>query len=169
MLRDLTERRLVFDLLFAEGRPRPSDGAVLHDRARRAIALESLRHVLGRGALPSVVADPQPFLELARDTWPEITTTRTWASAAESGSPRSAALLRRSAGFDVPDFLAAGPRDVMVPISGAATAREVLLQTDVVKPGATSRPVDPRRLLAGLLVALALGALLVWLLSLAIH
>jgi uncharacterized protein YbaR (Trm112 family) len=84
----------------------------------------------------------------------------------EEGVP---SMLRRSAGFDVPDFLAAGPRDVMVPISGAATAREVLLQTDVVKPGATSRPVDPRRLLAGLLVALALGALLVWLLSLAIH
>jgi uncharacterized protein YbaR (Trm112 family) len=84
----------------------------------------------------------------------------------EEGVP---SMLRRSAGFDVPDFLAAGPRDVMVPISGAETAREVLLQTDVVKPGATSRPVDPRRLLAGLLVALALGALLVWLLSLAIH
>ena len=84
----------------------------------------------------------------------------------EEGVP---SMLRRSAGFDVPDFLAAGPRDVMVPISGAETAREVLLQTDVVKPGATSRPVDPRRLLAGLLVALALGALLVWVLSLAIH
>jgi hypothetical protein len=84
----------------------------------------------------------------------------------EEGVP---SMLRRSAGFDVPDFLAAGPRDVMVPISGAATAREVLLQTDVVKPGATSRPVDPRRLLAGLLLALALGALIVWLLSLAIH
>jgi uncharacterized protein YbaR (Trm112 family) len=84
----------------------------------------------------------------------------------EEGVP---SMLRRSAGFDVPDFLAAGPRDVMVPISGAETAREVLLQTDVVKPGAASRPVDPRRLLAGLLVALAIGALLVWLLSLAIH
>ena len=85
----------------------------------------------------------------------------------EEGVP---SMLRRSAGFDVPDFLAAGPRDVMVPISGAQTAREVLLQSDVVKAGATtSRPVDPRRLLAGLLVALALGALIVWLLSLAIH
>ena len=29
--------------------------------------------------------------------------------------------------------------------------------------------MDPRRLLAGLLVALAVGALLVWLLTLAIH
>ena len=35
--------------------------------------------------------------------------------------------LRRSAGFDVPDFLAAGPRDVLVPESGLEPAREVLL------------------------------------------
>ena len=63
----------------------------------------------------------------------------------EEGVP---SMLRRSAGFDVPDFLAAGPRDVMVPISGAQTAREVLLQADVVKPEAAGRPVDPRRLLA---------------------
>lgn len=84
----------------------------------------------------------------------------------EEGVP---SMLRRSAGFDVPDFLAAGPRDVMVPISGVQTAREVLLQADVVSPAAASRPVDPRRLLIGLLVALAVGALIVWLLSLVIH
>ncbi len=84
----------------------------------------------------------------------------------EEGVP---SMLRRSAGFDVPDFLAAGPRDVMVPVSGAQTAREVLLQADVVGPDAASRPVDPRRLLVGLLAALAVGALLVWLLTLAIH
>ena len=84
----------------------------------------------------------------------------------EEGVP---SMLRRSAGFDVPDFLAAGPRDVMVPISGAQTAREVLLQADVVSPESGTRPVDPRRLLIGLLAALAIGALLVWVLSLAIH
>jgi uncharacterized protein YbaR (Trm112 family) len=84
----------------------------------------------------------------------------------EEGVP---SMLRRSAGFDVPDFLAAGPRDVMVPISGAQTAREILLQADVVAPDATSRAVDPRRLLLGLLAALVVGALLVWLLSLAVH
>ena len=84
----------------------------------------------------------------------------------EEGVP---SLLRRSAGFDVPDFLAAGPRDVMVPVSGAQTAREVLLQADVIRPDREARPVDPRRLALGLLVALVLGVLLVWLLSLAIH
>ena len=41
----------------------------------------------------------------------------------EEGVP---SLLRRSAGFDVPDFLAAGPRDVLVPESGAEAAREAL-------------------------------------------
>lgn len=84
----------------------------------------------------------------------------------EEGVP---SMLRRSAGFDVPDFLAAGPRDVMVPISGAQTAKEILLQADVIRPEASARLVDPRRLALGLLVALALGALLVWLLSLAVH
>ena len=40
-------------------------------------------------------------------------------------------MLRRSAGFDVPDFLAAGPRDVLVPEAGAQVARELLGQTDL--------------------------------------
>jgi hypothetical protein len=35
-------------------------------------------------------------------------------------------MLRRSAGFDVPDMLAAGPRDVLVPQSGAQAAHEAL-------------------------------------------
>jgi hypothetical protein len=41
----------------------------------------------------------------------------------EAGIP---SLARRSGGFDVPDFLAAGPRDVLVPRGGAAAARELL-------------------------------------------
>jgi hypothetical protein len=35
-------------------------------------------------------------------------------------------MLRRSAGFDVAESLAAGPRDVLVPESGAEAAREAL-------------------------------------------
>ena len=84
----------------------------------------------------------------------------------EEGVP---SLLRRSPGFDVPDFLAAGPRDVMVPISGADAAREILLQTEVIAPDTGDGSVAPRRLLAGLLVALALGALIIWLISLAVR
>jgi hypothetical protein len=41
----------------------------------------------------------------------------------EEGIP---SMLRRSRGFDVPDFLSAGPRDILVPESGAQAAREAL-------------------------------------------
>ena len=41
----------------------------------------------------------------------------------EEGVP---SVVQRSGGFDVPDFLAAGPRDVLVAESGAHVAREVL-------------------------------------------
>lgn len=44
----------------------------------------------------------------------------------EEGVP---SLLQRSRGFDVPDFLAAGPRDIMVPESARPLAAE-LLQTE---------------------------------------
>jgi hypothetical protein len=77
----------------------------------------------------------------------------------EQGVP---SVLRRSAGFDVPDFLAAGPRDVLVPQSGVMTAREVLLQAELISAEPTGPPVSPVRLLIGLLVALAVGAAVVW-------
>jgi hypothetical protein len=41
----------------------------------------------------------------------------------EEGIP---SMLRRSSGFDVAESLAAGPRDVLVPESGAEAAREAL-------------------------------------------
>ena len=41
----------------------------------------------------------------------------------EHGIP---SMLRRAAGFDVPDFLAAGPREVLVAEELAQQAREVL-------------------------------------------
>ena len=41
----------------------------------------------------------------------------------EEGVP---SLMRRSGGFDVPDFLASGPRDILVPASGVAAARDIL-------------------------------------------
>lgn len=76
----------------------------------------------------------------------------------EEGVP---SLLQRARGFDVPDMLAAGPRDVMVPRSGVATARDVLLQADMLSEG--GRVVEhPERLLLGLLAAAALVALILW-------
>jgi hypothetical protein len=80
----------------------------------------------------------------------------------EEGVP---SMLRRSAGFDVPDFLAAGPRDILVPETAAAAAREVLLEGELISDEPPPRVVAPGRLLAGMLIALAVGALVVWLLS----
>jgi hypothetical protein len=45
----------------------------------------------------------------------------------EEGIP---SMQKRSGGFDVPDFLAAGPRDILVPESGAEAAREALAPVD---------------------------------------
>lgn len=77
----------------------------------------------------------------------------------EEGVP---SMVRRSAGVDVPDLLAAGRRDVLVPRSGVDVARDVLLQADLL-PSAGQRPiVVPGRLLVGLLSALVLVALVAW-------
>jgi hypothetical protein len=79
----------------------------------------------------------------------------------EEGVP---SVLRRSAGFDVPDMLAAGPRDIMVARSGMATAREVLLQAEVIDAEvSTHPPAVAVRVMAGLLAALTVGALIIWL------
>ncbi|MFN8132722.1 MAG: hypothetical protein U0R70_14345 [Solirubrobacteraceae bacterium] len=78
----------------------------------------------------------------------------------EEGVP---SLVRRSAGFDVPDFLAAGPRDVLVPASGVPAARDVLLQSDLGPAAAPGGGADPGRVLAALLAGVALIALIAWL------
>ena len=38
-------------------------------------------------------------------------------------------LIQRAAGFDAPDFLAAGPRDVLVPASLVEEAKQILEDT----------------------------------------
>jgi hypothetical protein len=85
----------------------------------------------------------------------------------EQGVP---SLLRRTAGFDVPDMLAAGPRDVMVAASGVDVARDMLLEAGAIRDDApVPARVRPGPLLAGLLLALAFGALFIWLISLGLH
>jgi hypothetical protein len=85
----------------------------------------------------------------------------------EEGVP---SLLRRSAGFDVPDFLAAGPRDVLVPQSGEDAAREVLLQAELISADPIDRRlVAPARLLAGLLAGVAVVFLVIWLGTQVLH
>ena len=72
-------------------------------------------------------------------------------------------ILRRTAGFDVPDFLAAGPRDVLVPEAGAETAREVLLQADLAPTTGDGRGPRPLVLVAWIAGGGALTALVAWL------
>jgi hypothetical protein len=80
----------------------------------------------------------------------------------EEGVPST---LRRTPGFDVPDFLAAGPRDVLVAESGLEVARQVLRESDLAPPSeddAGWRGPSPLALLAGILVALGVVALVAW-------
>jgi Putative prokaryotic signal transducing protein len=70
----------------------------------------------------------------------------------EEGIP---SLVRRTGGFDVPDFLASGPRELLVPAAGAEPAREIL---------GTPEPTPQRAVAEGtpawvkaLAVALAVG------------
>lgn len=73
----------------------------------------------------------------------------------EHGIP---SVLRRSRGFDVPDFLAAGPRDVMVDEVVAERARELLADPD--RPELPREEPDTarvRRLVLGLAIALVVA------------
>jgi Putative prokaryotic signal transducing protein len=75
---------------------------------------------------------------------------------------------RRSRGFDVPDFLAAGPRDILVSEAGLEAAQEVLAQTPAGEREAlqsrTATGINPLALLAGIVGALAIAVALAWLL-----
>jgi hypothetical protein len=66
----------------------------------------------------------------------------------EEGVPSA---LRRTRGFDVPEMLAAGPRDVLVPQSGVVTAHEVLRDAILVSDEPGPAPTSPLRLLLWLL------------------
>lgn len=78
----------------------------------------------------------------------------------EEGIP---SLMRRSAGFEVPDFLAAGPRDVLVAQSAVQSAREMLLLSELATPAANlpGGPGSAIRVMAGLLVALVIVAIVI--------
>ena len=52
-------------------------------------------------------------------------------------------VVRRAPGFDVPEFLAAGPREVLVAASDVPVARDVLREVDPGEPGPPSGPRRP--------------------------
>jgi hypothetical protein len=77
----------------------------------------------------------------------------------EEGIPST---LRRGT-WDVPELLAAGPRDVLVPESGVEMAREVLRQSDIESfeaARAASAGPSPRALFVGIAIAIAIIALI---------
>ena len=78
----------------------------------------------------------------------------------EEGIP---SMTRRSAGFDVPDMLAAGRRDILVPASGLSAARDVLMQADLLGSQAGPAVERPARLLGVLLGVAMLVAVIAWL------
>jgi hypothetical protein len=75
----------------------------------------------------------------------------------EEGIP---SILRRTRGFDVPDFLAAGPRDILVAESGAEAAGEVLRDAELAEEASpVPQPEVTGRRVGVLLAAIAGGGL----------
>jgi hypothetical protein len=91
----------------------------------------------------------------------------------DSGIP---SVLKRSGGFDNPDFLAAGPHDVLVNAPAAPRAREVLAETMIGDEeeeaagllgglgGARSGETSPARLALWVAAAFLGAVILVWVL-----
>jgi hypothetical protein len=79
----------------------------------------------------------------------------------EEGVP---SMLRRSAGFDVPDFLAAGPRDVLVPESGAEVALDMLRDAELLAAPSASAESRPNglKLAVAFLAAGGVTTLIAW-------
>jgi hypothetical protein len=81
----------------------------------------------------------------------------------EEGVP---SVLRRTAGFDVPDFLAAGPRDVLVPASGVEVARATLHEAEIepspLPSGAGPSLTKVLGIAAALVLAAFVTALIAW-------
>ncbi len=90
----------------------------------------------------------------------------------EEGIP---SMLKRTRGFDVPDYLAGGPRDILVPETGAEAARQLLADTELESEGeevaelrgearlkAGGGDTSPARLALWVLVALIAAFAIVW-------
>lgn len=79
----------------------------------------------------------------------------------EEGIP---SMVRRSAGFDVPDYLAGGPRDVLVPESAVRAAHDMLLDVDLApQPPGPERARSPLRTTLVVLALVAAAILFVYL------
>lgn len=84
----------------------------------------------------------------------------------EAGIP---SVLKRSLGFDNPDFLPSGPRDLMVNRSDAPRAREVLADVLIEDEGDEVAELEgERRLVRGERPGPSPGRLLFWLIAVAV-
>jgi zinc-ribbon domain len=161
---------------------RSSDAALVCPSCGRAHARDE--RFCSHCGMPLVFADagesdpPSPARERARKIDPryaqgepvKVAFTRNQAESdliqnmlLEEGIP---SIARRTRGFDVPDFLAAGPRDVLVPESGAELARALLRDAQIgetVEPA--SPPVFQPWIIAAVLGGGLLAALIAWLLT----
>jgi hypothetical protein len=91
----------------------------------------------------------------------------------EEGIP---SLVKRTRGFDVPDFLAGGPRDILVPETGSEAARELLAGVELSSEGveggelaeqsrlSAAGPTSPARLAFWILAGLGAAFAIVWVL-----
>ncbi len=75
----------------------------------------------------------------------------------EEGIP---SILKRTAGFDVPDYLAGGPRDVLVAESAVEAAHEMLLDADLAPQQPPAVPERGLALRAAVVVAVVGAAML---------
>jgi hypothetical protein len=83
----------------------------------------------------------------------------------EQGVP---SMVRRGRGADVPELLASGPRDILVPESGLDAARQALLESGLESKLASSSTPDPRQValvVAGIFIGGGLLALIAWAIS----
>ena len=127
------------------GTPLVHAGAAVHVPTEAQERARKIRPEYARGALVRVAAARnQPEGELLQGML------------LEEGVP---SLMRRSGGFDVPDFLASGPRDILVPASGADAARDILRVPDRPQPVARPQQGTPPwvRALAAALAVLILA------------
>jgi len=84
----------------------------------------------------------------------------------EAGIP---SILKRSLGFDNPDFLAGGPHDVKVNARDAERAREVLAETMIdSEPGERTELEEERRLARGEAGVVSPGWLAFWIVAVAL-
>jgi hypothetical protein len=94
------------------GMPLVHDSAAEQPDSERRRTARKIKPQYAEGGLVSIArAQSQPEAELIAGLL------------LEEGIP---SLIRRAGGFDVAEMLAAGPRDVLVPESGAQAAREAL-------------------------------------------